>query len=121
MRRITCRFVTVILCLLFIGKLMAQETTSEIRGVVRDPNGPVSEATVSAVHIPTRTKYTTTSRKDGRYNLPNLRVGGPYEITITFVGYKPETQKNITLDLGQEFNADFKLTRESQQLEEVTE
>src|SRR5215216_2164500 len=97
----------------------SQETTSEIRGVVTDQGKPIAGATVSALHIPTGTRYTTTSRNDGRYNLPNVRVGGPYEVTVSFVGYKSENQSNITLILGQEFNADFKLTSQSQQLQEV--
>src|SRR5688572_24095397 len=98
----------------------SQETTSEIRGVVSDQNGGVAGATVIATHTPTGTKYSTTTRKDGRYNLPNARIGGPYDITVTFVGYKTETQQNITLLLGQEFNADIKLIPSSAALEGVT-
>lgn len=105
--------------MLSIGTLVAQETTSEIRGVVTDQGGPVAGATISAVHVPSGTTYATTSRKDGHYNLANLRIGGPYELKVTFVGYKPETQNNIVLILGQEFNADFKLVPETAQLEEV--
>lgn len=119
MRKTTRRILHLFLCLCFTTSLMAQETTSEIRGIITDQNGPVTGATVSAVHLPTATKYVTTSRKDGRYNLPNLRVGGPYEVTVTYVGYKSETQGSITLILGQEFNADFKLISESQALQEV--
>jgi outer membrane receptor for ferrienterochelin and colicin len=119
MRKTLARVLHIVLCLLFMGKLMAQETTSEIRGTVTDQNGPVAGATVAALHVPTGTRYATTTRKDGRYNLPNLRVGGPYQLTISFVGYKTETQDSITLILGQEFNADFTLTPESRQLQEV--
>jgi len=95
-----------------MGTLLAQETTSEIRGTVTDQNGPVASATVTALHVPTGTRYATTTRKDGRYNLPNLRVGGPYQLTISFVGYKTETQDSITLILEQKFNAYFTLTPE---------
>src|SRR5215213_4397847 len=116
MRNLAKAFSRILLCLLVTGTLMAQETTSEIRGVVTDQSGPVAGATVTAVHGPTGTKYATTSRKDGRYNLANLRIGGPYELTISFIGYKTETQNNITLILGQEFNADFNLMSQSEQL-----
>ncbi|HKH59975.1 MAG TPA: carboxypeptidase regulatory-like domain-containing protein [Flavitalea sp.] len=119
MRKFASRALIIVLCMFSVAKLVAQETTSEIRGVVTDQNGPVPGATVSAVHLPSGTKYSTTSRNDGHYNLPNLRIGGPYDLTISFVGYKSETQSNITLILGQEFNADFKLTSQSDQLEEV--
>ncbi|HEV8284055.1 MAG TPA: TonB-dependent receptor [Chitinophagaceae bacterium] len=106
--------------MLFTAGLFAQETTSDIQGIVTDEKGsPLAGATISALHIPTGTRYTTTARKDGRYNLPNLRIGGPYLLTVSFVGFKTETQENITLNLGQEFTSDFKLNPESQQMQEV--
>ena len=109
---------TIFLLFGFLAK--AQETTSDIQGIVTDGNNGIASATVVAVHVPTGTKYSTTTRKDGRYNLPNLRVGGPYEITTTFVGYKPSKLDNITLLLGQEYKADFVLILDSKELTEVT-
>lgn len=98
----------------------AQETTSEIQGVVTDAKGaPLSGATVIAVHTPTGSKYTTTARKDGRYNLPGLRVGGPYTLTVSFVGYKEDSQDNISLILGQSYKGDFKLATSDATLSEV--
>ncbi|GAB2825198.1 TonB-dependent receptor [Ferruginibacter profundus] len=97
----------------------AQETTSEIQGIVTDGSNGLGNATIVAVHTPTGTKYSTTSRRDGRYNLPNLRVGGPYTITVSFVGFKAEQQDNITLLLGQAYKADFKLSSTSSTLGEV--
>ncbi|MGG9960724.1 TonB-dependent receptor [Ferruginibacter sp. SUN106] len=97
----------------------AQETTSEIQGIVTDGSNGLGNATIVAVHNPTGTKYSTTSRRDGRYNLPNLRVGGPYTITVSFVGFKAEQQDNITLLLGQAYKADFKLASTSSTLGEV--
>jgi outer membrane receptor for ferrienterochelin and colicin len=108
-----------IVCATLSLNSFGQETTSEIRGIITDQGGPVVGATISALHLPTGTRSSTTTRRDGRYNLPNLRVGGPYEVSVTYIGYKSENQSNITLLLGQEFNADFKLTTESQQLQEV--
>lgn len=97
----------------------AQETTSEIQGRITDGTSALAGATVVAVHLPTQTTYTTTTRKDGRYNFPNVRVGGPYTLTITYVGFKAEKQENINLLLGQEFKADFSMISESKQLTEV--
>ncbi len=98
-----------ILSVLFFSYAFSQETTSEILGTISDGNGVIGNATVIAIHIPTGTKYATTSRKDGQYNLPNLRIGGPYQVRVTFVGYKEEKQDNITLLLGQAYKADFSL------------
>ncbi len=106
---------------LFFGIcLYAQETTSEIQGTVSDANtGALAGATVVATHLPTGTRYTTTTRTGGRYNLPNLKVGGPYQIDITYVGYKPARQDSITLLLGQDFNADIQLEPDSKELAQV--
>ena len=97
----------------------SQETTSEILGTVTDSNGGLAGATVVAVHLPSGTKYGTTTRPDGRYNLPNVKIGGPYTITVTFVGYATSEQSDIVLSLGQAYTANFKLQEKSSQLQEV--
>lgn len=97
----------------------AQETTSQILGSVSDGSTGLAGATVIALHTPTGTKYTTTSRKDGRFNLPNLRPGGPYILTVTYVGFKGEKQENINLTVGQDFTSDVKLIPESKELSAV--
>jgi hypothetical protein len=109
-----------LLCL-SVCHVMAQETTSEIQGVVTGDKGTGLEgATVVATHLPTGTHYSTSTRKDGRYNLPNLRVGGPYELTASFVGFGTEKRSDITLTLGTAFRADFAMTSTEGALSEVT-
>jgi len=97
----------------------AQETTSEIQGIVLDGKQSIPGATVVAVHQPTGTKYGTTTRLDGRYNLPNLKIGGPYVVKVSFVGFKTETQSDITLLLGQTYKANFTLVEAVTSLNEV--
>src|ERR1700754_2768271 len=98
----------------------AQETTSQILGTVSNGKEGLSGATVTALHTPTGTKYTTTTRKDGRFNLANVRVGGPYIITISYVGFKEEKLENINLVIGQDYVADVKLVSESKELSAVS-
>ncbi|MDE3213699.1 MAG: carboxypeptidase regulatory-like domain-containing protein, partial [Bacteroidota bacterium] len=109
---------TTLLALCSYG-IFAQETTSQILGTVTDGQSGLPGATVTALHTPTGTRYITTTRKDGRYNLPGLRIGGPYTITVTYVGYKPEKQDNVTLVVGQDFTSDFTLKPETTQLAAV--
>ena len=72
----------------------AQVTTSNIRGlVVDDQNQPLPQASVVAIHTPTGTKYGGSTNFDGRYNLLNLRVGGPYTVTVSYVGFKTQEIK----------------------------
>ena len=99
----------------------SQETTSEIQGVVTGENGQgLQGATIAAIHLPTGTRYTTSTRADGRFNLPNVRVGGPYEVTATYVGYQSSTQHDITLTLGTAYKADFRLQSSAGNLSEIT-
>ena len=103
----------------FLG-VNAQVTTSGISGVVNDDaNQALPSATVVAVHNPTGTRYGGTTNFDGVVNLRNMRVGGPYTITISYVGLQTEEITDVFLTLGQSFDFNAVLKSDSQQLEEV--
>ena len=108
----------VVITLLSFG-VNAQETTSEIQGLVSDGKSGLSGVTIVATHQPTGTKYITSTRNDGRYNLPNLKIGGPYSIHVTSIGFKAEHQDEITLLLGQSHKANFSLKEATTTLQEV--
>ena len=97
----------------------AQETTSEIQGIVLSGKTGIAGVTIVAIHEPTGTKYTTSTRQDGRYNFTNVKIGGPYSITASFVGFKTETANEINLTLGQAHRQNFTLTETSNTLKEV--
>ncbi|UYQ91095.1 TonB-dependent receptor [Chitinophaga horti] len=99
--------------------LFAQVTTSSLTGTVKDKNEALLGATVKATHLPSGTIYGTTTQTGGNYTIPNMRVGGPYRIEVTFVGYATQTFNDITLKLGQPFRLDATLADNSQQLNEV--
>lgn len=82
--------------------------------------GPMPGANIVATHLPSGTTYGTISLADGRYFIPGMRIGGPYTIKVSFVGYKEQVQENITLELGQTLVLDFKLVDDATQLQEVT-
>ena len=113
------RVMFVIMLLLFSIVARSQETTSEISGTILEGKSPLPNVIVTAVHVPTGTKYMTSTRDDGRYNLPNVKIGGPYTLTTSFVGYKPETRGDIFLNLGQVYKEDFLLTDAATLLGEV--
>lgn len=111
------------LSLLFLyGSLLAQGvTTASMSGLVLDQDSkPLAGAEVIAVHEPTGTRYGASTRDNGQYNILNMRVGGPYTVTTSYVGYKEQVRKDIQLRLGQEFDADFTLSEEAVAGEEVT-
>ena len=110
-----------IFSLLTLNFAFAQNvTTSSMSGTVVDEKGlPLPGVTITALHTPTGTNYSTVSRADGRYNLPNIRVGGPYTISFKFIGFNTFSQDNITLSLGQDFKINAKLAPTNTELKEV--
>lgn len=101
--------------------LIAQVTTSSLTGTVYgDNNAPLQGASVVAVHQPSGTKYSTTTTKSGQYTFPNVRVGGPYSITVTFSGYADKTETDVYASLGSASNVDFSLVLKIKELSSVT-
>ena len=120
MKSVLKQALSVILVILIAAiKVNAQETTAEIQGLITVGKTGVAGASITAVHQPTGTKYVTTSRTDGRYNLTNLKIGGPYTLEVSYVGLKTEKQDDINLLLGQTFKANFNLQEASSSLKEV--
>lgn len=79
-------------------------TTSAITGkVLDDANQPLPGATVVAVHNPTGSQFGGITDDKGFFRIPNMYVGGPYEVTISFVGYESYVRNDIWLDLGQTY------------------
>ena len=108
-----------IMLVLFSVVVKSQETTAEISGTISDLTASLPNVNITAVHVPTGTVYMTTTRNDGRYNLPNLKIGGPYTITTSFVGFKSETATDVYLNLGQTYKQNFRLIDQSTQLGEI--
>jgi hypothetical protein len=100
-------------------KVSAQETTSEIQGTISNLKQNLAGAAVTALHTPTGTLYKTTTRQDGGYNFPNIKIGGPYTITVSFIGFKSEKQEDVYLTVGQSFKQNFVLAEDVKTLNEV--
>ena len=99
----------------------AQITTSSISGTVKDAStgeGLVG-ATIIATHQPTGTRYNVLSRSGGEYAISNMRVGGPYLIQISFVGYDLEKADEVYLKLAENFIVNSSLAKSIGTLENV--
>jgi len=84
----------------------AQQTTGNVRGLIKDPTGAVvSNAKVTILDKKTNNTLTTQSTGSGEYEFKNL-PGGDYQITVETDGFKKVTltgvrvQLNQTTDLG---------------------
>jgi hypothetical protein len=86
--------------LAFAPMTLAQTTTGNISGLVSASGEALPGVTVEAVHVPTGTRYDTVSGANGRYLIPNVRVGGPYRITANLEGFRAFEAKDVTVNLG---------------------
>lgn len=117
MKRNLLLFVTAVLLSL---SGFSQVTTAEISGIVYENQDLVLPgANVKAVHTPTGTVYGAVTNFDGRFNLLNLRIGGPYTITVSFVGFKDYVLTDVDLRLGQTFNLDVTMASDATALDAV--
>jgi Carboxypeptidase regulatory-like domain len=105
-----------------IVALKAQVTNSSISGKVQDIKGKetIPGASVIAIHIPTGSKYGVATNTDGRFTIANMNPGGPYKITVTFVGYKEVVKENVMLSLGGNSDLNFDISEGNVSLQEVT-
>ena len=95
-------------------------TTASMRGTVTDPAGEaLPGANVLAVHLPTGSEYGTATNADGSFNLRNMRVGGPYSVRITFIGFEPYLRQDISLSLGEVEVLNVQLDESAAELGEV--
>ncbi|MFL9484673.1 carboxypeptidase regulatory-like domain-containing protein [Chitinophagaceae bacterium LWZ2-11] len=114
------KILPLLLVVLLPAALIAQVTTGTITGVVKNWNGQFLEgASVKVVHEPTGTVYSSASRANGQFILPNLRVGGPYTLTIQYVGLATKKFEDITVTLGSPVNVNVSL-ESATNLNEVT-
>lgn len=111
--------VAVVLCWSFTS-FGQGNTTSSMYGVVTDESGtPLQGAGVVAIHTPSGTKYGAITRQNGNFNLNGMRVGGPYEVTISSSGYSTEKNTSIFLQLGQAYGITIALNSTTTNLNEV--
>lgn len=107
--------------LLFCGYFAtAQVTTATLNGLVQDKKGTALAAATVTIEFPDAgIKQTVTTKADGRFTVPNLRVGGPYKITINFVGFNTTVVNNVFLELGQNTPVEVAMEEKAGELKEV--
>lgn len=109
------------LMLLCATTVMAQVTTSSMSGKVtlQGTNEEIVGATIQATHEPSGTRYATVTNADGRFNIQGMRTGGPYKVTVSYIGYQSKTYKGIQLQLGEAYNLNAQLSEDATVLGEV--
>jgi len=95
-------------------------TTAALKGQVVDQKGkPLFAATILATHTPTGTQYGTITSEAGLFYFRNMKIGGPYTVRVSSVGYKTEEIKGLYLDLNKTVDIKITLTETSVNIGEV--
>lgn len=105
--------------MMFCASVMAQITTSGLSGKVTADNEDVIGATVEAIHTPSGTRYMAVTNDKGLYTINGMRPGGPYKITISYIGFKNKVVNDVTLPLAQTTQVNASMSEDAQQLGEV--
>jgi hypothetical protein len=115
------KFLLVLLAFIYAGDIYAQgNTTSSIGGNVYDKDSQsLPGASILAVHTPSGTRYTASTDYTGSFRISNMRVGGPYRIQISFIGFKTYEGNDVYLQLGESKDFKVNLQEESNELQEV--
>ena len=97
-------------------------TTGSLAGRVtqKQTGAPLAQARIRAVHIPSGSAYQALTRNDGRYTIPGMRVGGPYMVTASTIGYAPQVEQNVTIQLGVTTEVTFGIVPAAVQLAAVS-
>lgn len=114
---------SLVLCLFlaFGAALSAQITSSSVTGRITDATGgELPGATVIAIHTPSGTTYGTVANENGYYTMQGMRVGGPYTLTTTFVGFDENKKDGVYLALGVQAKIDFVMSDGNVVLDELT-
>ncbi|HUP50619.1 MAG TPA: carboxypeptidase regulatory-like domain-containing protein [Thermoanaerobaculia bacterium] len=78
-----------------------QLTSGSISGTVLAADGSaIPGVTVEAVHVPTGIRYSTVTGINGRFVIPNARVGGPYRVTASLEGFRTQATTGTQVPLG---------------------
>jgi len=95
-------------------------TNSSISGNVYDKDKQtLPGASILAVHTPSGTRYSASTDYTGNFSISNMRVGGPYKVTVTFVGFTNYVENDFYLQLGENKTFRIVLLEESNELQEV--
>jgi Carboxypeptidase regulatory-like domain len=105
--------------LLGVNIAFGQGTNARVSGTVTGSDGgPLIGANVILVNTSTGFKTGTAVNATGRYDFRELPLGGPYTLTVSFIGYQGQQQSGIMLNISDHLTLDLKL-KEGKELAEV--
>ncbi len=90
--------------------LFAQGNMAVITGIVTDETKTgVIGAAIQVKNESTGFSTGTVTNENGEYTIKQLPLGGPYSVTVTYVGYGSQKKTGYTLNQGDQLRLDFQL------------
>ncbi len=104
-----------------LSHVIAQATNAGFAGVVRgDNNEALIGATVTIYNNSTGFETGTITNVNGEYLIQQVPLGGPYDITVSYLGYSTAKQTGYTMDQGDQIRVDFQITTAETELALIT-
>ncbi len=102
-RRISTRQIVVslvLMTLLMAGSVVAQQVTGQLSGSVFDEaKAALPGASVKATHIATNTVYSATTSANGKFTIPNVRLG-LYQIVVEASNFRRTLVQDVLVEVG---------------------
>ncbi|MGX5817248.1 carboxypeptidase regulatory-like domain-containing protein [Chitinophaga lutea] len=115
-----CIALLLALCCLTGQRLLAQTTQASIHGVVTDENKQfIPGASVLVKNASTGFTTRTVTNSKGEYNFREMPLGGPYSVTVTFMGYAPGQRDGYTLNQGDVIRVNIELKSSAVNINEI--
>ena len=106
--------------LVAVGSVMAQVTTSSMKGVISDETGVgMMGAEVTAIHTNSGTRYVTSTNAKGDFVIAGMRPGGPYTLKISYIGYQTLEFNDIYLSVADPYTIESRMSLGNNELGEV--
>jgi len=112
-------FLLVAALMMIVSSAVAQITTSGLSGKITDGKEDVIGAIIEAKHQPSGTLYKAVTNSKGQFTINGMRVGGPYEVKISYIGYQTKVVNNITLALGENYRLNTSISEDVKELNNV--
>jgi hypothetical protein len=110
-----------LLCCFTHSQLFAQTTQASITGVVTDETKQlIPGASVLVRNESTGFSSRTITNTKGEFSLKELPLGGPYTITISFVGYSEQKRTGYSLNQGDLVKVNVEMRSSAVSMNEIT-
>ena len=121
MTKFSFLFLFLCACVVFpFSRVMAQNTHATISGTIADQqNVLLVGASVQVRNESTGFTTSTLTNAHGEYLFKELPLGGPYTVTVTYVGYAEQKQTGYVLHQGDAIRVRISMQESDQALDEV--